>query len=39
MKIAVANGIINGRDGSLAPKETMTRAEAATIIYRLVAKE
>lgn len=39
MKIAVANGIINGRDGNLAPKETMTRAEAATIIYSLVDKK
>ena len=39
MKAAVANGIINGRDGKLAPKETMTRAEAATIIYSLADKK
>ena len=39
MKTAVANGIINGRDGKLAPKETMTRAEAATIIYSLADKK
>lgn len=39
MKIAVANGVINGRDGKLAPKETMTRAEAATVICGLVDKK
>ncbi|WP_410771292.1 endo-1,4-beta-xylanase [Fontibacillus sp. BL9] len=31
----VKSGIVNGKDGKLAPTETLTRAEAAVILYRI----
>ena len=37
VKTAVKNGIIKGReDGSIAPKAVLTRAEAVSIIDRLM---
>jgi hypothetical protein len=34
---AVAVGLVNGRDGALAPADFATRAEVATILQRLIA--
>ena len=31
----IKSGIINGNDGKIYPKSTITRAEAATVIYRI----
>lgn len=31
----VASGIVNGKDGKIAPAEPLTRAEAAMILYRI----
>jgi len=35
---AVAEGLINGMDGALNPRGTATRAQAAAILYRYLAK-
>ncbi|QIB70355.1 hypothetical protein Ami103574_14120 [Aminipila butyrica] len=35
MAWAVGNGIINGKDGKLAPKDTTTRAEVAAMFQRM----
>ena len=32
------NGVINGRDGLLAPQGTATRAQAATVLTRYYAQ-
>ncbi|HBM80276.1 MAG TPA: hypothetical protein DD426_05480, partial [Clostridiaceae bacterium] len=32
---AVGNGIINGKDGRLAPQDTTTRAELAVMFQRM----
>lgn len=37
MAWAVENGILNGKEGRLAPKETATRAEVAAIVMRYAA--
>jgi endo-1,4-beta-xylanase len=34
----VAAGIINGKNGNLAPKDNMTRAEMAVALYKAVTK-
>ncbi|MFC0214570.1 glycosyl hydrolase 53 family protein [Paenibacillus chartarius] len=34
----VQAGIVNGREGGIAPKEPTTRAEAAVIVYRLISR-
>lgn len=31
----VDSGIVNGKDGKIAPSETLTRAEAAVVLYRI----
>ena len=36
--LTVQNGIINGKGAALEPKTSITRAEAATIMYRLLTK-
>ena len=36
---AYEKGLINGKDGKFFPKENLTRAQAATIIIRLLNKE
>lgn len=38
MKWAVLEGIINGMNGNLAPKQNATRAQIATILYRYLSK-
>lgn len=39
MAWAVANGMISGMDGKLAPKGTATRAQVATILMRFVEQQ
>jgi endo-1,4-beta-xylanase len=29
------SGIVNGKDGKIAPTEPLTRAEAAVVLYRI----
>jgi endo-1,4-beta-xylanase len=31
----VGSGIVNGKDGKIAPTESLTRAEAAMVLYRI----
>ena len=38
MRWAVAEGLINGKDGRLAPQENATRAQIATILERYLSK-
>ena len=38
MKWAVEAGIINGKDGLLAPRENATRAQTAAILQRYLTK-
>lgn len=36
LSIMVKEGLINGMDGKIAPKATTTRAQAATVIYKIM---